>query len=127
MERLRKEASVSIPWGNTKQRMYHFLENRDDPRYGGVGGEVFHWLAKYGVVNHEHCERIWNGSTHDVKAVEKGGEGINAHGGFQAMLATFYVMMNFSPLRSTTDYFFYKSYFREIIDIAWNGVGEWRV
>ena len=87
--------------------------------------------AEYGEENHECMETIWNNIV-DRDAIERMGEEINRRGGFVAMQANYYILLHvFRTLhkKNLNDprVLIAWSKMKFLINVAWNGVGEWRM
>ena len=92
--------------------------------------DVFDWAAEYGEENHECMEAIWCNNT-DRDLIERMGEKINNRGGFQAMQANYYTLLHvFRTLYTNVEdpkVLIAWSRLNFLINVAWHGVGEWRM
>ena len=93
--------------------------------------EISEWLDEYSFENHECMEAIWS-NIFDRDAIERMGEEINRRGGFVSMQGCYYILLHvFRTL--------HKQNLNEprvviawgkmifLINVAWHGVGEWRM
>ena len=87
--------------------------------------------AEYGLENHQCLRMIWN-SINDADIIRRMGEEINERGGFQAMQANYYTLLEIfrNLYRDELDdpnVLLAWDMMRTVINTVWNGVGEWRM
>ena len=81
------------------------------------------WWAEYGGDNHLCCKIIYENSC-DEDIVRRMGEKINEMGGFQALQANYHVLSHLLGLRNPDNKVSVQTIPR-VIEMFWNGVGEW--
>jgi len=87
--------------------------------------------AEYGDENRECMERIWNNIV-DRDLIQTMGEKINKRGGFQAMQANYYTLLHvFRTLHkkqlNDPNVLIAWRRMKFLINVAWHGVGDWRM
>ena len=90
------------------------------------------WLDEHSFENHECMDRIWNNIV-DRDLIQTMGEEINKRGGFVAMQANYYILLHvfrtFYGDKIDKDPCILIAWrkMKFLINVAWNGVGEWRM
>ena len=86
--------------------------------------------SEYGEENHECTETIWCNIAHRG-VIERMGEKINKRGGFQAIQANYYTLLHvFRTLYTNLEdpkVLIAWSRMKFLINVAWQGVGQWRM
>ena len=93
--------------------------------------EISEWLGEYSFENHECMERIWNNIV-DRDLIQTMGEQINERGGFVSMQGCYYILLHvFRTLHkkqlNEPRVLIAWSKMKFLINVAWDGVGDWRM
>ena len=85
-------------------------------------GPMFLWMSEYGEMAHEWHAKMHASYFADKEVIVQAGREIGDVGGFDAMQAVFYVMVNFNPLaRAGLE----AKYAVSRVRIWWNGIHGW--
>ena len=94
--------------------------------------EISEWLDEYSFENHECMERIWNNIV-DRDLIQTMGEEINKRGGFVAMQANYYILLHVfrtfygDKIDKDPRILIAWRKMKFLINVAWHGVGDWRM
>ena len=93
--------------------------------------EVSEWLDEYGFENHRCMETIWNHIL-DRDVTERLGEKTNKRSGFVSMQGCYYILLHvFRTLdkKQLKDSRVLIAWSRKdfFTNVAWHGVGDWRM
>ena len=110
------------------------IERNAYPDYEDVEDMIENMIelwAEYGNENHECMERIWNNIV-DRDLIQTMGEQINERGGFVSMQGCYYILLHaFRTLHkkqlNEPRVLIAWSKMKFLINVAWDGVGDWRM
>ena len=94
-------------------------------------GDMPEWFVEYSLENHECMETVWN-TINDRGTLERMGKEANERGCFQVMQACYYTILQVfrtlhkKQLKDPRVLIAWRR-MKFLINVAWHGVGEWRM